>query len=92
MKIYCEGLKKEEKFFEDVHSKNKDILFLAPVDIEIRFKDGKLSLNLFIGDILEIVYRKQTNHEVVRIYGGTDKTNYILELDKVEVINIEERK
>ena len=95
--LFDKSLGLEIKGFEDEHTKNTFTTFPKPVDLDIRFESGKLSLNLEAGDGLEVVYRKQTVHKIVRIYAGQgEKTynlsNYILELDKVLVINIEERK
>lgn len=90
--LFDKSLNLEIKGFEDEYTKNNYITFPKPVDIDIRFESGKMSLNLDTGDGLEIVYRKQTDHKIVRIYAGTEKSNYILELDRVLVINIEERK
>lgn len=90
--LFDKSLKLEIKGFEDEHTKSTFTTFPKPVDIDIRFESGKLSLNLDTGDGLEVVYRKQTDHKIVRIYAGTEKSNYILELDRVLVINIEERK
>lgn len=90
--LFDKSLKLEITGFEDEHTKSTYTTFPKPVDLDIRFESGKLSLNLDAEDSLEIVYRKQTDHKIVRIYAGTEKQNYILELDRVLVINIEERK
>ena len=90
--LFDKSLNLEIKGFEDEHTKNTSTIFPKPVDVDVRFESGKLSLNLDAGDSLEVVYRKQTDHKIARIYAGTGKTNYILELDRVLVINIEERK
>lgn len=90
--LFDKSLNLEIKGFEDEYTSCTYTSFPKPVDLDIRFENGKLSLNLNIGDSLEIVHRKQTEHKIARIYAGSEKTNYILELDRVLVINIEERK
>lgn len=90
--LFDKGLNLEIQGFEDEYAKSTFIKFPKPVDVGIRFESGKLSLNLNIGDYLDVIYRKQTDHKIVRIYAGTEKEDYILELDRVLVINIEERK
>lgn len=90
--LFDKSLNLEIKGFEDEYTKSTFATFPKPVDLDIRFESGKLSINLDAGDGLEVVYRKQTDHKIARIYAGTEKANYILELDRVLVINIEERK
>lgn len=93
MKLYAEkDLFVEVVNFEDKHSKVRDIVFLKPVSLECRLGASRLHFILEAGDMLEISFQKGIERELLRIYLGTEKHNYILDIDKVEVVNIEERK
>lgn len=93
MKLYVEdNLFVEVVNFEDKHSKVRDIVFLKPVSLECRLESSKLHIILEAGDMLEISFQKDIERELLRIYLGTEKHNYIFDIDKVKVVNIEERK
>lgn len=93
MKLYIdEGLAVEVVNFEDNHSRVKNYVLLKKVIVDIRQEGGKISFNLDFGDMIEYNYRKQTAHEILRIYCGNEKFNYIFEIEKAQIVNIEEVK
>lgn len=93
MKLYVEeNLFVEVVNFEDKHAKVRDIVFLKPVALECRLEDSKLHLILEPGDMLEISFQKDISREILRIFLGSEKHNYIFDIDNVKIVNIEERK
>lgn len=93
MKLYIdEGLAVEVVNFEDNHSRVKNYVLLKKVNVSIRQEGGKISFNLTAGDMLDYTYRKQTAHEILRIYCGSEKANYIFEIEKAQIVNVEEVK
>ena len=78
--------------YHDTDGDCEEYTLSEKVSVDIRLEEGKLSLDLSPSDVVQICYRRQTAHEILRIYLGDYDSRYILEIDKVKIVNIEERK
>lgn len=92
MNIYCDDeIRQNYEIFEDEHVKVLKMYFICDVNVGVRQEKGRVSFNMQMGDTLEVTLRKLTEQEVLRIYLG-DSTEYIFEIDRANLVNIEERK